>query len=257
MKAFVDDMCIAEAVTYGSVPMINEYVSFLNSEMKNMKMCLNPKKSNVIIIDNSRDKRFSNYKVTVDNVELPNVSSTKLLGVLINNKCDWSDHVESVYKKACKKMYIIRKMKSAGISKKHLILLYSAHLRSILEYGCVLWSFSINQKQVEKLNSIERRALSIISGKYVSKSKHFDVCKSMNIENLVDRRVCMLNKFGIKLLKNNRFKHWLEPFQIKRNRVSYTRHNRNKFNFRSIKCRSERYLRSTIPTLVKHLRDST
>lgn len=44
MHAFVDDMFIAEAVSYGDSPEMDDYVSELNICLSKNKMCLNAKK---------------------------------------------------------------------------------------------------------------------------------------------------------------------------------------------------------------------
>lgn len=56
MNAFVDDMCIVESVKYNCIPRLNEYVNDINKWMSANKMCLNPKKSNVVIMDKSKGK---------------------------------------------------------------------------------------------------------------------------------------------------------------------------------------------------------
>ncbi len=63
MNVFVDDMCIAEAVGYNHILQINTCVNNINERLSCNKMCLNAKKSNVIIIDNSKGKRFSNTSI--------------------------------------------------------------------------------------------------------------------------------------------------------------------------------------------------
>ncbi len=103
MNAFVDDMCIVEAVSYNKIPQMNTYVKRINDRLSFNKMCLNTKKSNVIIIDNSKGKRFSHTSVVINGQEIPKTNVSKLL-FLINVKADWNDHVTFIYNKACKKL---------------------------------------------------------------------------------------------------------------------------------------------------------
>lgn len=256
MKAFVDDMCVAEAVSYGDTPKMNECITYLNNCLTENKMVLNAKKSNIIVIDKSKGKKFSSFKCIVDNNEIPKVEKCKLLGVYINSNCDWSDHVNHIYEKANKKLYIIRKLKGVGLSTSQLVKLYVTHIRSLIEYCSVLWAFNINKDLEKKLNSIEKRALSIIMSRYVSKNKYDQICHLAGIDSLEARRFTLLKNFGLKLLKNDRLKHWLNPYIICRDDKKSSRYNKNKFNFRLVKCKYERYRRSTIPTLVKYLRES-
>jgi len=256
MKAFVDDMCLAEAVKYDQKPNMEVLVNRVNSTLKNYKMCLNAKKCNVIIIDNSLKKTYSNIKIKIGDVTLPVLSESKLLGVIINNKGNWSNHINMIYGKACKKLYMIRKLKSVGLSSKQLVSIYSIHIRSVLEYSCMLWAFSLNNKQIELLSSIERRVLSVIMGRYVSRNKHKDVCKSISLATCIERHYILLNKFSKKLLRNERFQQWLDPYRIIRKSNYSARYNKNKHNFRLVKCKYERYKKSTLPILIKFLHDN-
>lgn len=64
IKAFVDYMCVAEeAVKFDQTPKINDYIEHLNKVLQDNKLSLNPNKSQVIIIDHSRNKRFSNIQI--------------------------------------------------------------------------------------------------------------------------------------------------------------------------------------------------
>jgi len=178
-------MCIAEVANYGCLPKMGVIIDHINVALKENKMCLNPKKSNVIIKDNSRKRSYSNYEICVDGTQLPIVDKCKLLDIIINKKCKWSDHINHVYERACKKLYIMRKLRSSGFSRHQLVCMYSTHIRSILEYGCILWAFSINKDLIKRLNSVEQRVLSIIAGRYVSINKHENVCKDLGMVTLI------------------------------------------------------------------------
>ncbi len=214
MHAFVDDMCIAEAVTYTEAPQMNDYVNEINKCMVKNKMCLNAKKSSVLVIDNSKDKKFSDTNISINGEVIPKVNISKLLGVLINVKTDWSDHIDDVYSKACKKLFILRKLKCFGLSRLQLVNMYVLHVRSILEYCCVLWASALTK--VKKLVSVEKRALSIITKTYVSSSNYLKTCKTVQITCLTERWVSLTTSFGVKTLINDRFKHWFETHKIDR-----------------------------------------
>ncbi len=255
LNAFVDDMCIAESVNYSQNPQINTLVNDLNDRLLHNRMCLNAKKSMVMVIDNSKGRKHSNVDVAVNDELIPKTSTSKLLGVVLNIKADWKDHIDMVYTKACKKLFVLRKLKSFGFSKVYLVKLYILHIRSILEYCCVLWSSSINLSQTKKLVSVEKRALSIITGMYVSKKNYLIVCKKCNLIDLYERWTNLLVSFGIKTMRNDRFKHWLETYRITRKPSYSSRQNRNRYNFRAVPTKSERHRRSTIPTLIRLLRE--
>lgn len=257
MNAFVDDMCIAEAVKYGDTPRIGDYTNDLCELLSKNKMVVNPKKSNVLIIDKSKSKASGDYQVEVNGVTIPRADCCKLLGVYINKKADWSDHIQHIYSKAIKKLYILRRLKQSGFLVQQLKKLYVSHIRSVLEYCCVLWCSNLTVEQSQKLVSVEKRALGIIVGKYVTKSNYLTVCSAIDLCPLQERWTKLLHNFGISTLKNDRYKDWLEKYKIHRSENHSSRYNNNKFNFRSVGAKCERYRRSTIPSLIRLLREAS
>lgn len=255
MNAFVDDMCVAEAIKHDEIPHIQEYVEHLNSLMTIYKMCPNPNKSAVVIIDKTRECRFGNINITINNTTIPNVSESKLLGVMINSKVDWSDHINITATKASRKIFILRRLQCHGFNTGQLKIMYISHVRSILEYCCPLWSNYITKEQKFKLVQIEKRALSIIIGKYVSNSNYDFVSKSLQMCNLEERWKLLSLKFATATLKNRKYCSWLNEFQIIRKENHGRRYNKNVYNFRAVPSRLERYRKSTIPTLVRLLRE--
>ncbi len=257
LNAFVDDMCIAEAVSYNQPSKINEYVNHLNDRLTENRMSLNAKKSMMLVINNSKKKNPANVNVVINGESLPKTNVSKLLGVLINEKADWNDHVDHIYKKACNKIFILRKLKCYGFSKSQLTNIYVLHIRSVLEYCSVLWCNALTLYQTKKLVSVEKRALSIITGKYVSNKNYLSTCESINISDLNERWSQLLCNFGLQTMKNDKFKQWLDSYKIKRKQSHSSRHNKNVHNFRAVPARSVRYRRSTIPALIRLLREKT
>lgn len=255
MAAFVDDMSVAEAVKYGEVPDIHTQINRLNDLLTENKMCLNAKKSAVIVVDKSKNKKFSNLKITVNGTDIPKVSMSKLLGVYINESGDWSNHVDFIYRKACLKLQILRKLKSLGFLMNQLKLIYIMHVRSILEYCCVLWSNYLTAPAKAKLISVEKRAISIITGKPVRTANYPILCQVLGIDLLASRWDTLMLGFGSATMKNDRYSMWLKKYQINRPENRSSRYNKNSFNFRLVGAKYERYRRSTIPVLIKALRE--
>ncbi len=135
--------------------------------------------------------------------------------------------------------------------------MYVLHVRSVFEYCCVLWFNSLNLTQIKMLVSVEKRALSIITGIYVRSSNYLHVCSSVNLSNLYERWKQLLFNFGVHKIKNDKYKHWLEKFMITRKENFSSRFNNNIYNFRITPARYEKYCRSTIPALIRLLRENT
>ena len=65
----------------------------LSKWFKSNILSLNLKKTNFIHFRNSRNHNIYNFELLVDNVPIEKKSSTKFLGVYMNEKCNWNDHV--------------------------------------------------------------------------------------------------------------------------------------------------------------------
>ncbi len=94
-------MCIAEAVENDKSLHMEVCVNDIYTRLVHNKMCLNSSRNNVLIVVNSNRKRFSNTRIEIDDKEIPKTNVSKLLGVLINVKADWCNHVNCIYSKAC------------------------------------------------------------------------------------------------------------------------------------------------------------
>ena len=89
------------------------------------------------------------------------VTSYKYLGVTIDNKLTWNPHLLNVSKKANIVMSQCRKMisKSWGLNPTICKWLYTALIRPILSYGCLVWLKAITQpSKLTILRKVQRKA---------------------------------------------------------------------------------------------------
>jgi len=200
------------------------------------------------VVDPSRDKQFRQVKFKINDIEIPIVKKCKLLGTQITNNVKWEENVNYTVKKANSKMFILRRLKLFKLSETQLINVYKSYIRSLLEYSSVVWGKSLTVKQNSLLTSIEKRSISIITGKYISRKNYTKTCKKLNLETLVDHRDKLLNTFGKKLSLSERFTSWLKPYIIKSERSR-----RSTDKLREITCKRVRYEKSTIPSILKNL----
>ena len=91
------------------------------------------------------------------------VSCAKLLGVRIMSNLSWEDHIANLVSKASRRLHLLRELKSAGVSAKDLLTCYYSFVRSTTEYACQVWSTSLTSEQSHAVETIQRRAMQIIS----------------------------------------------------------------------------------------------
>jgi hypothetical protein len=88
-------------------------------------------------------------------------SSVKFLGVLIDDKLSFKDHVSSIRKKLSKSLYLLNSVKNV-LPAKTLLLLYYSMFHSHLIYAIQLWSCT-SQSLINSLFKLQKKAIRIIA----------------------------------------------------------------------------------------------
>ncbi len=91
---------------------------------------------------------FSRTTNNVDNVPcicindtlIERVQESKVPGVTISSDLTWTVHVDNIRKKAGKRVYMLYKLKRAGVAQRDLLKIYLSVIRPVLEYPCPAWS---------------------------------------------------------------------------------------------------------------------
>ena len=86
----------------------------------------------------------------------------KLLGVHLTETMKWDENTASICSKANKRLHFLKLLKRSGMSTDDLVYYYTAVVRPVIEYGCILWQSSITEEQKHQLDSVQRRAIKII-----------------------------------------------------------------------------------------------
>ena len=92
------------------------------------------------------------------------VTSFKLLGVIITDNLSWENHVNAVCAKAGTRLHFLKLLKRSSVTFNDLLQYYKAIIRPVIEYACPVWQSGLTVEQRSRLESIQRRALHIISG---------------------------------------------------------------------------------------------
>lgn len=106
---------------------------------------------------------------TFQGVSLPIVDHLGLLGFTISSKLNFGQQIESMALSASKKLGIVSKVRRY-FSPEQLLNLYTAQIRSCMEYCCHLWDGSAKY-QLEALDSVDRRARRLINNDILTDKK--------------------------------------------------------------------------------------
>jgi hypothetical protein len=127
------------------------------------RMVLNPSKSKSMLITTRQKHQLQplSLNLSVDGNTLKQVSSHKLLGVVIDDKLRWDAHVDHLCRQLGRNIYLLSKLQSV-FTQDARMLFYNAHIQSHLDYASVIWD-GISDALFNKLNSLHRRAAKLIN----------------------------------------------------------------------------------------------
>ena len=87
----------------------------------------------------SRKKKTLNHlTLSLNNIQVERASSQKHLGLLLDEKLNFKQHIESAIVKINKGVAVIKKLRYS-LPRKSLITIYKAFLRSLIDYGDIFY----------------------------------------------------------------------------------------------------------------------
>ena len=150
----------------------------INTELKQIydwltsnKLFLNVGKTKYLIF-NVKNRKIdkSTFSVTLNNINIENVSFTKFLGVYLDENLGWNVHMNEKAKQISKITGIMNKLKNF-VPQNVLRLIYLSLIQSHLMYGLLVWG-SNNLSNKNRLVVLQKKAIRIIShGHYLAHSE--------------------------------------------------------------------------------------
>ena len=127
------------------------------------------------------------FGVRVQGSDVEGLNSFKLLGVIINNKLNFSEHVNITCKKACQRIGVLMRLRNLVPS---LRLLFKAAILPYLTYCHLTWYFC-RASDEKKLERIQERGLRAVFRD--SKSTYEKLLSKAKLITLYERRFhCLL-----------------------------------------------------------------
>ena len=155
-------------------------LKILSDWFRSNKLTLNVSKS-VMIHFNSKNNN-ENVKLSIDNIALPGVTSTKFLGVWLDNKLDWHVHLNNLLLKIKRNINLLRLGKNLlNIATKKI--LYYAQIYSHLTYGLTVWGNMSYQQQRTKLQKTQDTCVALIAGN--CQRATYQKLKILNVDELI------------------------------------------------------------------------
>jgi hypothetical protein len=143
-------------------------------------MNINPKKTKQMIIGTLSSSNQTTLNISKHDIELDN--KFKLLGI---TNLKWSEHISFIISKVNKRLFFLRKLKRAAMSRADLVAYYCAVNRPVMECAYPVWHTSLTVGQSGQLEHTQCRAIKIIFGDSLD---YIGVCSILTLEPLASRR---------------------------------------------------------------------
>ena len=106
----------------------------------------------------------------INGTPIEEVSEIKFLGVLIDNKLNWSAHIEYLVKKLRSAAAVLSRIRHA-VPVEHYLKLYHALFESHLTYGISVWG-GVPDTKIDKIFTVQKHCIRILFrdyGAYIEK----------------------------------------------------------------------------------------
>lgn len=162
---------------------------------ENHNLHLNIEKTNYISFKTAQSRIKKEPLILVNTEPIELVTSTKFLGLTIDNNLDWNKHVDNILAKINSGMYALRRM--AGMcSESTLKIIYHSYIHSHISFGICLYGSS-KLENLDKILKEQKKAIRIIKNLHPGTScrEHFKMLNILTVygQFILDTIMIFLN----------------------------------------------------------------
>ena len=112
----------------------------------------------------SRKKKIQSHpEISLNNIPVERWSYQKRLGLILDEKLNFKQHVDNAISKINKGIAVIKKLRYR-LPRKLLITIYKAFLRPLIDYEGIIYDQPQNESFCEKLESVQYKVALAITG---------------------------------------------------------------------------------------------
>lgn len=159
-------------------------------------------------------------ELTYRNLKLKFEPNVRFLGLILNCRLDWKDHIRWLKEESLKRLNVLRVLAgcSWGADRSSMIKVYTSLIRSKIDYGCIVYS-SANLKMLSTLDSVHHAGIRLATGAFRT-SPVSSLCVEAGLAPLVVRRYQLACGYIGRLKFNHNNPAWKPIFQPKSRRFS-------------------------------------
>ena len=181
----------------------NMYNYFVRNDL-----CMNLTKTCYIVIGRKLPPRLPT--LNIGGIYLKRVKSEKFLGINLDEKLNWEEHVNYVTKKLHSSIYAIR-LSKRYLDIDHKLMLYHAIFSSHVQYGLLIWGSMLSKRNLKRLQILQNRSIRMVFNidNRTSVKPYLKNHNILNIEQMID---CELGKLLYRVSNNTICKRIVNKF---------------------------------------------
>lgn len=235
---YADDCTIYTPVLKNSCSNLLTSATYIEKWCKENSMLLNAKKS-VVMPLRPRNLQEQVQPIRLEDTLLQIVNNFKILGVIVDERLTFEQHISYVLGKVNSRIYILRKLYCHHVDESARIRFYRACILPVLLYGVEAWYGFLSKNNCERLERAQNLALKLVCGPHLSSSERLTRAGCLSINDLYHQRRQQL--FSSISGENNTSLNDILRMHDNKNRRSDARHRGSDFSF---KIRTELYKKS-------------
>ena len=134
---------------------VNNDLESLKDWFRANKLSLNVGKTNYVLFRHNETYTPSDLTIKIGNEQIESKSVVKFLGMYIDSKLEWHEHIKCIKNKMSSGSYAINKVKHL-LSCNHLTTLYYSLIYPHLDYGITLWG-STHTTNIKQLTIMQKK----------------------------------------------------------------------------------------------------
>jgi len=147
---------------------MNKALRKLNKWAKEWKLSISETKSSYLVLSRRTRKPDWPYPPRLNNRALTQTKNPRILGITLDSKLNWTEHINTIYQSANRKLNILKRFAGRTYAKRRNVrMLYLSFVRPTLEYASACWTSAADHK-LKQLQRIQNSALRLITGATIS-----------------------------------------------------------------------------------------
>jgi hypothetical protein len=140
---------------------INSEIPLLVEWLRTNRLSLNTKKPHIMVFGPTKKKEENKININIEGDQIEIVHQTTFLGIILDDKLNWKDHITYIGKKNSKSLGILSRARPL-LNSKILRQLYYSFLYPYISYCNIIWG-QATASTLWPLFKLQKRAIRIIS----------------------------------------------------------------------------------------------